>query len=139
DAHTVRLTATGERLRAGHILIATGGTPYAGPTIPGIEHVISSNEAFHLTELPRRILIQGGGYIAVEFACIFAGLGSQVTLIYRGENILRGFDDDVRTHVRDEMMARGIDIRCGCTVSGIVKEGGNHLVALSHAGAVSVD
>jgi glutathione reductase (NADPH) len=139
DAHTVRLTATGERVRAGHILVATGGTPYAGPTIPGIEHVISSNEAFHLPDLPRRVLIQGGGYIAVEFACIFAGLGAEVTLIYRGENILRGFDDDVRAHVRDEMTARGIDVRCGCTVTGIVKEGGNHVVALSHGGALSVD
>jgi glutathione reductase (NADPH) len=68
--------------------------------------VISSNEAFHLAELPQRILIQGGGYIAVEFACIFAGLGVQVTLVYRGENILRGFDDDVRAHLRDEMEKR---------------------------------
>ena len=71
-----------------------------GPKIPGLEHVISSNEAFHLTELPKRIVIQGGGYIAVEFAGIFAGLGSEVTLVYRGENILRGFDDDVREHLR---------------------------------------
>ena len=86
-----------------HILIATGAWPHYGPKIPGIEHVISSNEAFHLTELPRRILIQGGGYIAVEFAGIFAGLGCEVTLVYRGENILRGFDDDVREHLRDEM------------------------------------
>ena len=75
--------------------------------IPGIEHVISSNEAFHLPELPRRILIQGGGYIALEFACIFAGFGSDVTVVYRGDNILRGFDEDVRTHVRGEMEKRG--------------------------------
>ena len=67
------------------------------PDIPGIEHVISSNEAFHLAELPKRIVIQGGGYIALEFACIFAGFGSDVTVIYRGDNILRGFDEDVRT------------------------------------------
>jgi glutathione reductase (NADPH) len=85
------------------------------------------------------VLVQGGGYIAVEFACIFAGLGAQVTLIYRGENILRGFDDDVRTHVRDEMLARGIDVRCGCTVTGILKEGTSHVVTLSHGGAVNVD
>ncbi len=64
---------------------------------------MSSNEAFHLKDLPKRIVIQGGGYIAVEFACIFAGLGSQVTLVYRGENILRGFDDDIREHLRNEM------------------------------------
>ena len=100
DAHTVRLLADDRRVRAKHILIATGGWPGMGTGIAGIEHVISSNEAFHLTELPKRILIQGGGYIAVEFACIFAGLGSEVTLVYRGENILRGFDDDVRAHLR---------------------------------------
>src|SRR5215510_7501152 len=92
DAHTVRLLADERRIRARHVLIATGAWPGMGAGIAGIEHVISSNEAFHLTELPKRILIQGGGYIAVEFACIFAGLGSQVTVVYRGENILRGFD-----------------------------------------------
>ncbi|MGH6677100.1 MAG: FAD-dependent oxidoreductase, partial [Xanthobacteraceae bacterium] len=92
NAHTVQL-ADGDRVRAAYILISTGGTPSMGDRIPGIEHAISSNEAFHLLELPRRVLIQGGGYIAVEFAGIFAGLGSHVTLVYRGENILRGFDD----------------------------------------------
>src|SRR3984885_6562327 len=90
DAHTVRL-GTGEAVRAKHVLIATGSAPNNGPAIPGIEHVISSNEAFHLPKLPRRILIQGGGYIALEFAGIFAGFGSDVTVIYRGDNILRGF------------------------------------------------
>ena len=78
DAHTVRLVATGERVRAANILIATGASPSLGPPIPGIEHVISSNEVFYLREFPRRILIQGGSYIAVEFACIFAGLGAHV-------------------------------------------------------------
>ena len=91
---------TARRSRAKYILIATGGAPNHGAAIPGIEHVISSNEAFHLKQLPRRIVIQGGGYIALEFACIFAGFGSDVTVIYRGDNILRGFDEDVRTHVR---------------------------------------
>ncbi|HSL80614.1 MAG TPA: FAD-dependent oxidoreductase, partial [Pseudolabrys sp.] len=91
DAHTVRL-ATGASVRAKTILISTGAWPHMGPRIPGLAHAISSNEAFHLPELPRRVVVQGGGYIAVEFACIFAGLGSEVTLIYRGENILRGFD-----------------------------------------------
>ena len=110
DAHTVRLLADDRRLRAKHILIATGGWPSMGTGIAGIEHVISSNEAFDLTELPKRILIHGGGYIAVEFACIFAGLGSQVTLVCRNENILRGFDDDVRRHLRGEMERRGIQI-----------------------------
>ena len=78
--------------------------------------MISSNEAFHLTELPKRILIQGGGYIALEFACIFAGFGSDVTVVYRGDNILRGFDEDVRIHVRAEMEKQGITILTGCTV-----------------------
>ena len=95
DAHTIRL-GTGETVRAKMVLIATGGAPNHGQAIPGIEHVISSNEAFHLAALPRRILIQGGGYIALEFAGIFAGLGSDVTVVYRGDNILRGFDEDVR-------------------------------------------
>ena len=118
DAHTVRL-ATGASVRAKTILISTGAWPHMGPSIPGLEHAISSNEAFHLPELPRRILIQGGGYIAVEFACIFAGLGSEVTLVYRGENILRGFDDDVREHLRNEMRNRGITVTCGHTVTEI--------------------
>ena len=107
DAHTVRLLANGATVRAKHILVATGGAPQLGAEIAGLEHVISSNEAFHLDELPKRILIQGGGYIAVEFACIFNGLGSEVTLVYRGDNILRGFDDDVREHLRGEMERRG--------------------------------
>jgi glutathione reductase (NADPH) len=110
DAHTVRLLADDRHVRAKHILIATGAWPGMGTGIAGIEHVISSNEAFHLTELPKRILIQGGGYIAVEFACIFAGLGSEMTLVYRGENILRGFDDDVRAHLHAEMERHGIRI-----------------------------
>jgi glutathione reductase (NADPH) len=120
DAHTVRL-ATGERVRAAHVLIATGAAPHAGPAIPGLEHVISSNEAFNLPELPRRILVQGGSYIAVEFACIFAGLGSKVTLVYRGENILRGFDDDVREHLREQMEKRGIHVITGTTVAAVEK------------------
>jgi glutathione reductase (NADPH) len=118
DAHTLQL-ATGESVTAKYVLIATGGAPNHGPTIPGIEHVISSNEAFHLTELPKRIVIQGGGYIALEFAGIFAGYGSDVTVIYRGDNILRGFDEDVRTHLRSEMEKQGITILTGCTVSKI--------------------
>ncbi|TAK49814.1 MAG: glutathione-disulfide reductase [Xanthobacteraceae bacterium] len=123
DAHTLRLLAHGETVRAAHVLIATGAAPNHGPAIPGIEHVISSNEAFHLPELPRRIVIQGGGYIAVEFAGIFAGLGSEVTLVYRGDNILRGFDDDVRAHLRREMEMHGIAIRTGLTVNAVEKHG----------------
>ncbi|HVY01114.1 MAG TPA: glutathione-disulfide reductase [Pseudorhodoplanes sp.] len=121
DAHLVRLVRTGETIRARYILIATGGSPFHGAEIAGLEHVISSNEAFHLRELPRRILIQGGGYIAVEFAGIFRGLGSEVTLVYRGDNILRGFDDDLREHLRREMERRGIRIVTRQTVSSVAK------------------
>ena len=81
--------------------------------------MISSDEAFHLTELPKRIVIQGGGYIALEFACIFAGFGSDVTVVYRGDNILRGFDEDVRAHVRAEMEKQGITILTGCTITKV--------------------
>jgi glutathione reductase (NADPH) len=123
DATTVRLLASGARVHAGHILVATGGAPFGGHAIPGHEHAISSNEAFHLPALPGEIAIGGGGYIAVEFACIFAGLGSRVTLIYRGENILRGFDDDVRAHVRAEMEARGITVITGQVATAIAKHG----------------
>ena len=110
-----------------------------GTGIAGIEHVISSNEAFHLTELPKRILIQGGGYIAVEFACIFAGLGSEVTLVYRGENILRGFDDDVRAHLRDEMERRGIRVICKRIVEAVEKVDHGLCVELSDHDDIVVD
>jgi glutathione reductase (NADPH) len=138
DPHTVRLS-TGAKVRAETILIATGGWPHMGPKIPGIEHAISSNEAFHLTELPRRILVQGGGYIAVEFACIFAGLGSDVTLVYRGENILRGFDDDIREHLRNEMQSRGIKVLCGHTVDAIEKSGDEYVSTLSDGKKIATD
>lgn len=138
DANTVRLS-TGAHVRAETILIATGGWPHLGPKIPGIEHAISSNEAFHLTELPKRIVIQGGGYIAVEFACIFAGLGSKVTLVYRGENILRGFDDDIREHLCNEMRGRGITVTCGHTIDAIEKAGDEFVTRLSDGSSVAVD
>src|SRR5262245_17512367 len=119
DGHTVRLLATGETLRARQVLISTGGAPWHGPNIPGIEHVISSNEAFHLDRLPKHVLIQGGGYIAIEFACIFDGLGADVTVVYRGQDILRGFDDDIRMHLHVELEKRGIKIICGHVVTAV--------------------
>jgi glutathione reductase (NADPH) len=137
-AHTVRLS-TGAQVSAETILIATGGWPHMGPNIPGIEHAISSNEAFHLADFPKRIVIQGGGYIAVEFACIFAGLGSQVTLVYRGENILRGFDDDIREHLCNEMRTRGITVTCGHTVDAIVKTGHEFVTRLSDGSTIAAD
>ena len=138
DPHTLRL-ATGEAVRARYVLIATGGAPNHGLAIPGIEHVISSNEVFHLTALPRRIVIQGGGYIALEFACIFAGFGSDVTLIYRGDNILRGFDDDVHAHVRAEMEKEGISIVTGNTVDKVEKHGKEFTTHLSNGSSIASD
>jgi glutathione reductase (NADPH) len=138
DAHKLRLVATGATVRARYVLVATGGRPANG-TIAGIEHVISSNEAFHLPEIPARILIQGGGYIAVEFACIFAGLGAEVTLVYRGENILRGFDDDVRTHLRAELEKGGIRILTGRTVAAVEKTATGMRSKLSDGQAIDTD
>jgi len=138
DAHTVQV-ASGDRVRAAHVLISTGGTPSFGDKIPGIEHAISSNEAFHLPELPHRVVIQGGGYIAVEFAGIFAGLGSHVTLVYRGENILRGFDDDVRQHLRMDMEKHGIRVVTGRTITAIEQTGTHYSVQLSGGNHIPAD
>lgn len=139
DAHRVRLVATGEIVRAKHVLIATGGWPSHGADIAGLEHVISSNEAFYLKELPKRILIQGGGYIAVEFAGIFRGLGSEVTLVYRGDNILRGFDDDVREHLHGEMEKRGIKVLTRKLVDAVEKVDHGLCVSLSDHETVIAD
>ena len=138
DAHTLHL-ATGETIRAKYILIATGGAPNHGAEIPGLKHVISSNEVFHLEKLPRRILIQGGGYIALEFACIFAGFGTDVTVVYRGDNILRGFDEDVRSHVRGEMEKEGITVLTGCTVTKVDRHGGDFTSHLSNGSSIASD
>src|SRR5262245_56121293 len=138
DPHTLRL-AGGKKVTAKYVLIATGGRPSHGADIPGIEHVISSDEAFHLAQLPRRVVVQGGGYIALEFACIFAGYGSDVTLVYRGENVLRGFDDDVRAHVRKEMEKRGINIITGCTIDKVEKHGKELTTHLSSGSSLASD
>jgi glutathione reductase (NADPH) len=138
DPHTLHLS-TGEKVRAKYVLVATGGAPNHGPAIPGIEHVMSSNEAFHLPELPKRILIQGGGYIALEFAGIFAGYGSDVTVVYRGDNILRGFDDDVRTHLRSELEKVGITILTGCTVTKVDRHGKDFTSHLSSGSSIASD
>ena len=120
DAHTVLLD--GREITANYILIAVGATPFM-PQIEGIEHAISSNEAFYLKDFPSDIKIVGGGYIAVEFAGIFNGLGANVTLVYRGEEILRGFDGDIRTHVQEEMIKKGIDVQTQNDVTSIKKVG----------------
>ncbi|HYA05758.1 MAG TPA: glutathione-disulfide reductase [Xanthobacteraceae bacterium] len=138
DPHTVQL-ADGKKVRAAHILIATGGAPSYGDPIPGREHAISSNEAFHLPALPQHVVVQGGGYIAVEFAGIFAGLGAQVTLVYRGENILRGFDDDVRQHLRMDMEKHGVRVLTGCKVAAIEQAGSHFSAHLSSGNRLSAD
>ena len=128
DANTVVIGE--KRISAERILLAAGGTPSL-PPIPGIEHAITSNEAFHLEELPEHIVIVGGGYIAVEFAGIFHGLGRRVTQLYRGEQILRGFDGDVRNHLAGEMLKRGIDLRIGVNVDEIAKDGEGFRLSLT--------
>ncbi len=116
DAHTVRLASSGETIRARHILVATGGWPAFDPPIPGGELGISSNEIFHLPSLPKRMLVVGGGYIALEFASLFVRLGVEVTVLHRGDNVLRGFDEDIRNRLRDALDHAGIRFRLGCTV-----------------------
>jgi glutathione reductase (NADPH) len=129
DAHTVLLAEGGRRITAKTILIATGGHPVL-LDVPGAEHAITSNEAFHLARLPDSILIVGGGYIAVEFAGIFAGLGVRTTLLHRGPRILRGFDDDLRDGLTAEMVKRGIDVRVNAHVAAIDKVRSHHAVTL---------
>ncbi|HVX35111.1 MAG TPA: glutathione-disulfide reductase [Hyphomicrobium sp.] len=115
--------ASGRKISAKYILIATGGRPNVDPNLPGKDYVITSNEAFHLKDMPRRIVVAGGGYIAVEFASIFNGLGADVTLIYRGEKILRGFDEDMRDGLTAAMTKRGIRIITGKVFTKIEKTG----------------
>jgi len=112
DRHTIRLEGEDRTVTADQILIATGGRPSGHPALPGHEHCISSNEAFHLAKLPKAILIEGGGYIAVEFANIFHGLGVEVTLVYRGKEILGRFDQDLRSLLHEAMEKKGIRILC---------------------------
>lgn len=140
DKHTVELTdETGNRtVTADKVLIATGGWP-SFPDIPGIEHAISSNEAFDLPKLPKRITVVGGGYIAVEFAGIFNGLGVETSLLYRGEEILRGFDLEIRTKLREEMVKKGIDVRINKNVTEIKKEGDQLLLTLSDGNEMATD
>ncbi len=116
DRHTVRVGA--RTITAQHILIATGGWPHV-PSFPGNEHVITSNEAFYLPQFPQRLVVVGGGYIAVEFAGIFHGLGAATTLLYRGELFLRGFDDGVRQFVAEQLRAKELDVRFNADVERV--------------------
>ena len=131
DPHTLQLTENGKtrQVTAAKVLIATGGRPYLPADLPGVEHVITSEHAFHLDHLPKRMVIVGGGYIAVEFACIFHGLGVDVTLVYRGANLLRGFDEDVRAHLADELNKRGLKVMLSCRHERIEKRADGVLVS----------
>jgi glutathione reductase (NADPH) len=123
DAHTIHLLAENRRVTAANIIIATGGRPVRDPLTPGMEYTLTSTDMFHLERLPKRLLVVGGGYIAVEFAGVFNAFGVDTTLLYRGTEILRGFDDDIRKAVRAGMQLRGVTVHCGDVLTGIEKKG----------------
>jgi glutathione reductase (NADPH) len=131
DAHHVEIN--GQRYSAERILIATGGWPQI-PDIPGREHAITSNEAFFLKQLPKRVLVVGGGYIAVEFAGIFNGLGADTRLLYRGDLFLRGFDKSVRTHLVQELTKRGLQLQFNTDIVQIDKQPDGSLLATLNDG-----
>jgi len=139
DPHSLLLLNSGKRITAAKILIATGNRPTremgTSHVVPGADLCITSDEAFHLKELPKRILIAGGGYIALEFAHIFHGLGSHVSLVYRGEKPLRGFDDDMRDALCASMQQRGLDVLLQSEFTKVEKRG-PHLYAGTNKGAV---
>ena len=134
--HSIRL-ADGRTLSAKTILVATGGAPVLKPAVPGVEHAISSNEVFDLPALPKTMLIVGGGFIAVEFASVFARLGTKVTLVFRAESPLRGFDEDLRTGLCDALKHAGVDVQAGIIPEAVVKTDAGLEVTLSN-GAVRV-
>jgi glutathione reductase (NADPH) len=139
DAHRVKLKKSGSELTAERILVATGGAPYLPDGLPGVELGITSNEAFHLPELPRRALIVGGGYIALEFANIFAGLGSETRILHRGDQMLRGFDQDIRAHVHVETERAGIQLKMKATVTKLEKSSGGITATLSTGETLDAD
>lgn len=136
-AHEVTL-ADGRHISAKHILIATGGRPFV-PNIAGAELAVTSNEMFHLDHLPKRALVVGGGYIACEFASLLAGLGVQVTLAYRGDAILRGFDGEARDHLAAALAARGIDIRLNAEISALTRGQDGIEATLKSGGSLAAD
>ena len=139
DAHTVRLLASGERFRARHILLATGAAPDAGPSIPGADLASSSNELFQWPAQPRRVVVQGAGYIALEFACLLHRLGSEVSVVLRGERILRGFDDEVRRFLQAQLEAQGLRFISGTSLASIERAGGALAVRLANGSTLEAD
>ncbi len=139
DQHTLKLVKSGKTVTAGKILIATGGRTTMPADVEGIEHAVGSNEMFHLDHLPKHIVIIGGGYIAVEFAGIMSGLGVEVCLVIRKETVLRGFDEDVRTHVHDELKRKGVKVIANASPTRIEKTGDRLKVHLSNGESASGD
>ena len=131
--------ADGRILSARHILIATGGAPSLHPPIHGLEHTITSNEVFDLETFPKRLLVVGGGYIAVEFACLFQRLGAQVTMSMRADNVLRGFDEDLRVALRDQMTNEGVGFRFSALPVDIERDGDTRRVRLTDGETLEVD
>jgi glutathione reductase (NADPH) len=136
DQHTVELD--GKKFTTNYILIATGSWPVV-PQFPGSEHAITSNEAFYLPTLPERVIIVGGGYIGAEFAGIFHGLGAHTTQLYRGGLFLRGFDDDVRSTLAEEMLKRGIDLTFKTDIGRIEKRGSTLRATLTDGEIIEAD
>jgi glutathione reductase (NADPH) len=136
DAHTVAVA--GKQYTAENILVATGGWPVV-PDIPGKEHVVTSTEAFYLEELPKRAIIVGGGYIAVEFAGIFNGIGVDTTLMYRGPLFMRGFDTDVRSHLAGELTKKGIDLKFSTNIASIEKTAAGLVATCEDGSTVETD
>jgi len=139
DPHTLKLVKSGKTITADKILIATGGRPSMPTDVEGIELAVSSNEMFHLDQLPKHIVIVGGGYIAVEFAGVMSGLGVKVCLVIRKETVLRGFDEDVRTHVHDELKRKGVKVIANASPMRIEKGGEKLTVHLSNGETASGD
>ena len=139
DAHTVRLVGSGQTVRARHILVATGATPVMAPDIPGGELASSSNELFHWPDQPRRVVVQGAGYVALEFACLLRRLGSAVTVVLRGEHVLRGFDDEGREHLQAQLAAQGIRFVTGAALAAIARGGDGLAVTLDSGELLAAD
>ncbi len=139
DKHTVHLVDESRDVTAKTILIAAGGTPWVDESIPGHELGISSNEVFHLDRLPKRVVVNGGGYIAIEFACIFAGLGVETSLVYRGDTLLKAFDHDISAQLHKEVEAKGINLILNASFSKIEKSQDGKLVHLTNGDKIEAD
>jgi glutathione reductase (NADPH) len=139
DAHTVRLMASGEHYRARQILIATGAQPSSLPDIPGAALAASSNDLFLWPALPRRVVVQGAGYVALEFACLLNRLGSEVTLVLRGDKVLRGFDDDVRDLLQVQLAGQGVRFVAGAGLAAIQQRGDGLAVDLDNGRTLAAD